>query len=223
MAHVLALYSSLTQQTERIMLEVTGALQTGGHQVTLEKLELEDPYPLPLPAPMLGKLLEQSLRSRWPTPPLKPLRGPLPSAPDLILLGYQPWFMTPAVPMHAFLKGEQGAVIQGRPVIGLLTCRALYDRASGLFREWVEARGGELVEQRVWCDQSPDPGNFASLGYMLKNGKEPDGSLLKRLIPPYGPGEVGFARARQYGESLSARLHTGTLARDGQVHVCSKP
>lgn len=220
MARVIALYSSLTQQTERVVLEVAGALQSGGHQVALEKLELQEPYPLPLPAPTLARLLKQAVSGRWPAPPVQPLSGPLPEQPDLIILGYQPWFMTPSVPMHAFLKSEQAALLKGRPVIGLLTCRGMYARASGLFREWVEAQGGQVVEQRVWCDQSPEPGNFASLGYMLKHGHEPRGGLMKQLIPPFGPGEAGFIRARQYGESLSARLHTGTLARDGLIHVC---
>lgn len=221
MAHVLALYTSLTHQTERIVLTVAEALERGGHHVTREKLEPVVPMPLPVPPEMLGRLLKQALTGAWPVVPLQPLRASVDTPYELILLGYQPWYMTPSVPMHSFLKGPQAQLLRGRAVIGLLSCRALYARASGLFEQWVSEAGGSVLEQRVWTDQDKRPTNFASLGHMLKHGQDPQSGPLTRLLKPFGVGETGLARAQSYGESLSTRLKLGTLDGSGGVRVIS--
>lgn len=221
MAQVLALYSSLTHQTERIVLTVAEALTRGGHTVHCEKLEAVEPMSLPVPPEQLASLLGKALQGTWPVVPMKPLRAPLETPYTLILLGYQPWYMTPSVPMHSFLKSPDAQVLRGRPVIGLLSCRALYARASRRFERWVSEAGGSVLEQRVWTDQDKRPTNFASLGHMLKHGVDPQSGPLKQLLKPFGIGETGLARAQSYGESLATRLKLGLLDGGGGVRVMS--
>jgi hypothetical protein len=219
MAKVLALYYSFTGSTERVMLEVAHALRDAGHDVTLEPLRPVHPYPFPAPRAMLTTLLRQALTGAWPTLDLEPLSIERGHRYDLVLIGYQPWYMTPSVPTHSFLKGPQGELLEGAPVIGLMTCRAMYGRATRMFQQWVEARGGQVVEQRVFVDQDPKGTNFISLLYFLKHGHDPERGPLKHLLKPFGVGDAGLKQARAYGENLAARLSAGTLARDGQVKV----
>lgn len=219
MAQILALYYSFTQQTAGVMQEVADALTRAGHTVTLERLELVEPYPFPAPFGMLQLLLKQALEGRWPVVALRPLKADVTHPYDLVIIGYQAWYLTPSVPVHSFLKGHEASILRGKPVIGLITCRAMYGRATNLFREWVELAGGRVVEQRVWVDQDSRPTNMVSLIHMLKEGHNPVSGPLRRALKPFGVGEAGFARARSYGEALAARLRIGPLSRDGRVVV----
>ncbi len=168
---------------------------------------------------MLGGLLLKALSGAWPTIPLRPIQADLSRRYDLVLLGYQPWYMTPSVPMHAFLKGPDARVLVNTPVIGIMTCRAMYGRATRLFRQWIEEQGGHVVEQRVFVDQDPRPSNMLSLGHYLRFGKDPEGGPLKRLLKPFGVGEAGRRRAHAYGTELANRLLQSRLVGNGEVQV----
>lgn len=217
MAQVLVISYSFTGQTGRIVEEVSRALEKGGHEVTRAPIRLVNPYPFPAPPDMLARLLQQNVSGRWPVEPLEPFAFDPEKPYDLVIIGYQPWYMTPSVPVHSFLKSDAAKVLRGKPVVGLLSCRAMYQRACGLFQQWVMEAGGQVVEQRVWVDQDARPTNFLSLIHMLKNGQDPEKGPLKRLLKPFGVGTVGFARAQSYGEALSTRLKLGPLSRDGQI------
>lgn len=217
MAQVLVISYSFTGQTGRIVEEVSRSLEKGGHTVSRAPLRLVHSYPFPAPPSMLLQLLQQSLRGQWPVEPLEPLDADLSLPYDLVIIGYQPWYMTPSVPVHSFLKSDAARVLRGKPVVGLVSCRAEFRRACGLFQKGVEAVGGQVVEQRVWVDQDARPTNLLSLVHMLKNGHDPEGGPLKRLLKPFGVGPAGLARAQSYGEALSTRLKLGPLSRDGQI------
>ena len=222
MADILAVYYSLTHQTETAVRRIVGALEHAKHHVTLRALEPIPPYTLPLPPSTSRSLLLGALRGRWPIVDLHPLELPDRDW-DVLLIGYQPWFMTPSVPIHSLLKGPDGEIVRGRRVIGVITCRAMYKRAARLFEEWVGERGGEVVEQHVFVDQDYRPTNMLSLGYRLSHGHDPVGGPLKKLLKPFGIGEDGQRYAQALGERLARRLDRGPLYGNAEVIVHPGP
>jgi flavodoxin len=221
MAKVLALYYSLTGQTGVVMQAVIDALRAGGHDVVEERLDVDPPFSFPADPEWLTDLLRKALTSQWPVLPLKPLSVDLTAPYDVILLGYQPWYLTPSVPIHSFLKSPEASVVSGKAVIGIVSCRAMFGRAGELFKAWVEERGGRLIEQRAFVDQDHRPTNALSLFHYLKYGRSLTRFPFGLFMKPYGVGNVGIGLAKAYGESLSQRLHSLPLQGDGHARALS--
>ncbi|MGB3150834.1 MAG: dialkylresorcinol condensing enzyme DarA, partial [Maribacter sp.] len=73
---------------------------------------------------------------------------------DLVLLGYQVWFLTPSVPINSFLKSDYaGTILKGTRVVTVLACRNMWIQAQEKMKRSLKGIGANLVGHIALVDK----------------------------------------------------------------------
>ena len=209
---ILILYYSHTGQTERVLRVIADALRAAPHEVDMRRLnpvkDFRFPWsPLALVGLMVRTYAGAKLSVELEALPPEVLAGPY----DLVIIGHQPWFLTPSVPVNAFLDGPASALLRDHKVVSVITTRKQWKRSYRVFEQKVRARGAEVVDSFVIDDPAPQPMNMVTTVFYLLTGRTLGRGPLKKIFPPVGISEDGLRQARQFGERLSVRLAGGEI------------
>lgn len=123
---------------------------------------------------------------------------------DLIILGYQPWFLSPSLPMCAFMKSDQAKkILKNKPVITVIACRNMWIEAQKSMKELLNTHEAHLIDNVVLSDQSGPLESFITTPRWMLTGKhEPFWGLSAAGISS----EV-IQRSKRFGEAI----HQGLL------------
>lgn len=91
---------------------------------------------------------------------------------DLIVLGFQVWFLSPSLPIQGFLKSEWGRIIKDTRVIGIVTCRNMWVEGAIRLRKFVDFNKGKYLGQFVLMDRSPTWASLVTTPRWLFTGKK---------------------------------------------------
>src|ERR1700744_6396175 len=136
---VLAIYYTQTGQLGEIMDRFTAPLTEAG--VTVEKVLIRPTPGFPFPwtsDTFFGEMPDCVLSVPGGLEPfsLGATRY------DLILLGYQPWFLSPSIPTNTLLRDPAfQSVLKDTPVITVTGCRNMWISAHIRLRAMLEERG----------------------------------------------------------------------------------
>src|SRR5579859_2756801 len=153
-------YSSPSGQLTEVMRRLCGPLSESG-EVELQQIVLRPRRPYPFPWPIL-RFFDTFPETIYLDPPeLQPL-GLDPNARfDLVILGYQVWFLSPSGPTAAFLKSpEARALFKDTPVVTVIACRDMWLLAQERVKEILAACGARLVGNVVLVDEAGSVGSF---------------------------------------------------------------
>jgi hypothetical protein len=204
--HVLVINYSQTGQLADITAQVIAPLRAAGHEVHLETLVPETPYPWPWPIVDFVDAFPECVQLD--APPLKPLSIPANTRFDLVILTYQVWYLSPALPMTAFLKSPAGKqLIDGKPVITLVACRNMWLSAQDTMKRLIDEAGGRLRDHLAFTDQGPALATFITTPRWVLTGRR-DAWLG---LPPAGVAPEEIRQASRFGRALS-----DALARDDE-------
>ncbi len=209
---VLILYYSQTGQTRRVLEVVSDELRRAQHEVVMVRFNPVQDFRFPWsPFALLGLMVRTYAGAKL-SVELEELPPQVTSGRyDLIVIGYQPWFLSPSVPVRTFLEGPGAELLRNRPVVSVITCRKLWKRSYRLFEQKVRARGATVIDSLVVEDPARQPMNMVTTVFHLLTGRTLDRGILKRVFPPVGIDEGGLRQARQFGETLAARLGAGEI------------
>ncbi|MDD4856334.1 MAG: dialkylresorcinol condensing enzyme, partial [Sulfuricurvum sp.] len=91
---------------------------------------------------------------------------------DLIIVGYQPWFLSPSLPMSAFMKSDQAKIIlNNKPVITVIACRNMWIEAQKSMKELLASCDARLIDNVVLSDQSGPLESFITTPRWMLTGK----------------------------------------------------
>ncbi|MGM0593516.1 MAG: dialkylresorcinol condensing enzyme [Pseudomonadota bacterium] len=203
MKRVLVIYYSQTDQLTRVVRSVCAPLeQDEGVALHYERLEPQQPYPFPW---TFFRFLDAFPESVYlDPPPLKPLslQGDEPF--DLVILAYQVWFLSPSLPISAFLQSERGKqLLADRPVVTLIVCRNMWLMAQEKVKVLLHQAGARLLDNVALVDRGSSLATFITTPrWLLTGNKGREGGLL----PPAGVAEQDIARASRFGRALAAGL-----------------
>ncbi len=117
---------------------------------------------------------------------------------DLIIFGYQPWFLNPSQPTTAFLQTEFAKIFKGKPVVTVVGCRNMWLHAQEKVKGYLQSAGAHLVGNIVLTDTNP---NLVSLltviRWSFKGQKEASG-----LLPAAGVQDEDIAAASRFGRTI---------------------
>jgi hypothetical protein len=199
--NVLVINYSQTGQLAEITAQLVAPLRAAGHHVHLETLVPETPFPWPWPIIDFIDVFPECVQLD--APPLKPLGMPPDIAFDLVILTYQVWYLSPALPMTAFLQSEQGQrLISGKPVITLVACRNMWISAQNTMRRLIAEAGGQLRDHIAFTDQGHPLATFITTPRWVLTGKR-DRFLG---LPPAGVAPDEIRRASRFGRALADAL-----------------
>lgn len=122
---------------------------------------------------------------------------------DLIILGYQPWFLSPSLPMCAFMKSDQAKIIlKNKPVITVIACRNMWIEAQKSMKELLNSYEAHLIDNVVLSDQSGPLESFITTPRWMLTGKH---DAFWGLSAAGISAEV-IERSKRFGEAIRQGL-----------------
>jgi len=123
---------------------------------------------------------------------------------DLVVLAFQPWYLSPSPPISTFLKTpEAGRMINRSPVLTVIGSRNMWQRSYERVKEMVEFQGGHLVGNIAFFDRAPNLVSVVTLAYWMFTGKK---DCFLGMFPKPGVSEADIAGASRFGQAIGAAL-----------------
>lgn len=197
---VLAVQYSQTGQLQRVLQAVLGPLQAAeGLELTVLNLRPRQPYPWPWPFFRFFDTFPEAVHLD--APALEPLGLPEGAAFDLVVLGYQAWFLSPSLPVTAFLQSPEAArVLKDTPVVTVIACRDMWLMAQEEVKKMLAALGARLIGNVALVDEAGSIGSFLATPIWALTGSR--GPHLGGLIPRAGVSEAQILAADRFGSRL---------------------
>lgn len=128
---------------------------------------------------------------------------------DLIILGYQPWYLSPSLPVSALLQSEEFlARVKDTPVISLIGSRNMWINAQDSINSRVKAAGGKMIGNIPLIDRNHNLISVVTiLHWMLKGEK----TRKYNLFPKPGVSDKDIQAASQFGEILQTAITTNNF------------
>jgi hypothetical protein len=217
MKRILVVHYSQTGQLERVVRSFSSPFEQRD-DVQVDYLVLKPEKPYPFPWPIIGFFDQFPECVRLDPPALQPFslgEEAIERGYDLVVLGYQPWYLSPSPPTTAFLKSPEAArLLKGKPVVTVIGCRNMWIMGQEAVRKMISAVGGRLVGNVALVDQGSPYETFITTPVWLLTGYK---SILPRLFTPAGISESDIAGVAKFGEQLLQGLLDGRLAGDAPV------
>jgi hypothetical protein len=204
---ILAIYYTQSGQMGEIINTFTDPLIESG--ATVEKVEIKpvDNYNFPwtgksffsvMPFCVLGTPVQ-----------LKPLHLKE-KAYDLIILGYQPWFLSPSIPSNSLLKNEDFlAVLKDTPVVTISAARNMWINAFVRVRNMLKDASAKLVGNIALADKHPNVVSFITIFYWMLTGKK---ERYLNFFPKPGISEEDISNTKEFGKTVAQHLGLNSWA-----------
>jgi hypothetical protein len=119
---------------------------------------------------------------------------------DLIILGYQPWFLSPSIPCNSLLQNpEFRALLKDTPVITVSAGRNMWINAFVRVRNMLKEAGAKLVGNIALVDKHPNVVSFITIFYWMLTGKK---ERYLNIFPKPGVAEEDIAYTSEYGKTV---------------------
>ena len=201
MKRILVIYYSQSGQLKKIADQVVKPLNNlNGIEITWERIQPLHDYPFPwgreffdcFPESVKGIPCE-----------LKPFNLDLSINYDLIIIGYQSWFLSPSIPMSSFLQSkEAAALLKGKKVITLLGVRNMWVASQEIVKNKLSELKADLVGNIVLIDKTNNYISCVTIIRWLINGRK--GSSW--LFPEAGVSSDDIEKSAVFGEIIGEAL-----------------
>lgn len=123
---------------------------------------------------------------------------------DLIILGYQAWFLSPSIPFNSLLRHPGFiAVLKNTPVITITGARNMWLNAFVKVKKMIHATGARLVGNIALVDRHPNPVSFVTILHWMMHGKK---DRYLNIFPTPGVSDVDIEHTRIFGERTLLHL-----------------
>ena len=205
---ILVLYYSQSGQL-RTILETMLQDVTGDVSLTWAQIEPLTAFPFPWKASTFFDAMPESVQRI--ASPVKPLpEAVMQGEYNLVILGYQPWFLHPSQPVTSFMKSEYAQIMKGKPVVTVVACRNMWLNAEECIKEDLLALDAKLVGNIVLVDTKPNLVSLLTIiRWAFKGQKEASG-----LLPAAGVQEEDVQQSRRFGPVIADAVkqqQTGSL------------
>lgn len=129
---------------------------------------------------------------------------------DLIVIAYQPWFLSVCVPINSFLQlPETKQLLNGKPVITIINCRNMWLGAQEKMKKQLLKVSANLVGNITFVDRSSNLTSLITvLAFVLKGTKE----KFLGFFPKYGINNKDLLNASAFGKSIQHHLEKNSLS-----------
>ncbi|OFZ54230.1 MAG: hypothetical protein A3D92_07950 [Bacteroidetes bacterium RIFCSPHIGHO2_02_FULL_44_7] len=126
---------------------------------------------------------------------------------DLIILGYQPWFLSPSLPTSSLLKHPDFMErLKDTPVMTIIGARNMSLNAHDSVVNLVEAAGGHMVGNYALVDRAPNQLSAISIVHWMMTGKK---TRKWGIFPLPGVSQEDIDGATTFGQLLVPYLEKG--------------
>ena len=203
MKRVLVVYYTQSGQLKEIIDSVLSPLT----EVTIDFLPIDTATPFPFP--WTGDTFFDAFPESY-------LQIPQPLQPfnlshtnyDLVILGYQVWYLSPSIPFNSFLQHpEAKKLLSGKPVITISGTRNMWVMAHQKVKKLLTDCGAHLVGNIALTDRHHNHISVITIVQWLFSGDKNKRYL--GVFPKAGVADKDIQGASVYGTLITPHLQTG--------------
>ena len=203
MKRVLVVYYTQSGQLKEIIDSVLSPLT----EVTIDFLPIDTTEPFPFPwtdEAFFGAFPESYLQIPQPLKPFQLAHTDY----DLVILGYQVWYLSPSIPFNSFLQSEAGKqLLQGKSVITVSGTRNMWVMAQQKVKKLLTDCGAHLVGNIALTDRHHNHISVITIVQWLFSGDKNKRYL--GVFPKAGVADKDIESASVYGTLIAPHLQTG--------------
>lgn len=129
---------------------------------------------------------------------------------DLVVLAYQPWFLSPSIPISTLLQIEKfKAIIRNTPVVTLIGARNMWISAQEKLKKLLKSAEAKLVGNIVLTDKNPNLISAVTIQYWMFTGKK---DKFLGFFPKPGVSEKDINLAHVFGSQVLKCLNQDKLS-----------
>jgi hypothetical protein len=194
---VLAIYYSQSGQLGEIIGNITEPLIQAGIPVEEVRIRPVNDYPFPWTGERFYDVMPDAV-----------LGVPIPLEPfvlketsyDLIILGYQSWFLSPSIPSNSLLQHPSlKAVLKNTPVVTVTGARNMWLNAFTGIKKLLRENNANHVGNIALVDEHLNPLSYFTIFHWLLGGKK---TRWLGIFPLPGVADADIARAKFFGETI---------------------
>lgn len=203
MKRILILYYTQSGQLLEILQSLAKPLISAGHTVHFEEIYPLEKFPFPWSSYQFFNAFPETFAQK--PQPIKAISQKATNGYDLIIMGYQPWFLTPSRPISSFLQSDDARqIFADKPVVTVLGCRNMWLGAQEKVKRRLRDLNATLVGHVAMVDKS---GNVTSLitilRWMFTGSKKPFW-----FFPAAGVSRPDIEHGQVFGQLISESLVT---------------
>ena len=203
MKRILVVYYTQSGQLKEIIDSVLSPLT----EVTIDFLPIDTAEPFPFPwtdEAFFGAFPESYLQIPQRLKPFELVHTDY----DLVILGYQVWYLSPSIPFNSFLQSEAGKqLLQGKPVITVSGTRNMWVMAHQKVKKLLTDCGAHLVGNVALTDRHHNHISVITIVQWLFSGDKNKRYL--GVFPKAGVADKYIQGASVYGTLIAPHLQTG--------------
>jgi hypothetical protein len=198
---ILVIYYTQSGQLEEILNNFTAPLVEAGNTVEKVRVHVANDYPFPWNGTAFFSVMPDCVLS-VPTQ-LKPFQLKE-NKYDLVVLGYQAWFLSPSIPVNSILNNPAvKAVLKDAPVVTITGARNMWISAMQRIKKILRDADAKLVGSIALFDKHHNLISFITIFYWMFKGKK--GRWLG-IFPTPGVSDADIAKTNDYGKTVQKYL-----------------
>lgn len=202
---VLVIYYSQSGQLGDIINSLTKPIAAAGHSIEIVRVLPAKPYPFPWKGKSFFAVMPDSVTG-IPTE-LQPFQLKE-TVYDLVIVGYQAWFLSPSIPCNSILNHPAvKAVIKNTPVVTITGARNMWISAMERIKASLKETGAALKGNIVLVDKHPNFVSFVTILYWMFTAKR---DRYLNMFPKPGVADTDIDACKNYGLLVETHLKKGS-------------
>ncbi|PTT22453.1 dialkylresorcinol condensing enzyme DarA [Chryseobacterium sp. HMWF028] len=207
--NILVIYYSQTGQLEDIVRNIAKPFeaQKEVYDITYYNIQLKEDFPFPWPGDVFFNTFPESYL-QIPKEILPPSEEILNKKYDLILFGYQVWYLTPSIPIISFLKSEYAErILKDTPVVTISGTRNMWMLSQEKLKVYLRDLHAKLVGNIALVDRHDNYTSVLTILRWLTTGQKEKSGML----PAAGVSDEEITGSVKYGEIIERYFKNNDL------------
>ena len=206
MKEILVIYYSQTGQLLDILNNITSNMKEEEVRITLHEITPKKDFDFPWTQERFYDVFPESFL-QIPVELLAPDSIVTAKKYDLVILGYQVWYLSPSIPINSFLKSEQAkALLKDTPVITVVACRNMWIKAQEKVKLLLHDLNANLVGHIALVDRHVNNISVITIMHWAFGGKK---TKMWGIFPKPGVSDMDIAEASRFSIPIKESLRSG--------------
>lgn len=205
---ILLAYYSQSGQIKEILDQFVSPLSSdGNYEFFYHQIKPVNDYPFPWSSHQFFDAFPESVTEVGCE--LKPMPADLKQKYDLVVLGLQVWYLSPSIPIAAFLKSDDfKSVATNTPIITINGCRNMWYMAQRSIKKYVQESKAKYTGHLVFFDKVNNLTSVITIMYWAFTARK---DKKWGVFPKPGISDKDISESSKYGTILKDKWETDDL------------
>lgn len=203
MKNVLVIHYSQSGQLTEIVNNIVSPLANDGIKIDYHEIKMEKPFPFPWNEKAFYGIFPDTFQQK--PQKVKPVAQEILNKKyDLIILGYQIWFLTPSLPTTSFLNtADAKKLLKNTPVVTVIGCRNMWIMAQEKMKKKLIDLQANLVGNIALVDRHINHISVITIEKWMMSGKK---ESYLGIFPKPGVSQKDIDEAEKFGFVIAKHI-----------------